>query len=79
LGRAGTLRRLSDAGRLQVHARAVFLFGFAKDERDNIGADDLLSLREIAAGWLAADAKRIALALDDGALQEVSNDEADDT
>jgi hypothetical protein len=39
----------------------------------------LLSLREIAAGWLAADAKRIALALEEEALQEVSNDEADDS
>jgi hypothetical protein len=32
----------------------------------------LLSLREIAAGWLVADAKRIALALDEEALREVT-------
>ena len=75
-GRSGGYRMLVA---YRSHARAVFLFGFAKNERDNIGPDDLLSLREIAAGWLAADGKRIALALDEKALQEVFNDEADDT
>ena len=30
--------------------RAVFLFGFAKNELDNIGPDDLQSLRSIAVG-----------------------------
>ena len=58
--------------------RAVFLFGFAQNELDNIGPDDLQSLRSIAAGWLAADAQRIALALDEDVLQEVDDDEADD-
>lgn len=43
--------------------RAVFLYGFAKRERENIEADELLTLRKIAAGWLAADAKKIAEAL----------------
>jgi hypothetical protein len=75
-GRSGGYRMLVAD---RAHARAVFLFGFAKNERDNIGPDDLLSLREIAAAWIAADAKRIALALDEEALQEVYNDEADDT
>jgi len=55
--------------------RAVFLYGFAKNERDNIDPDQLLSLREIAAAWLAADAAKIQQALDDGALQEVQHDE----
>ena len=55
--------------------RAVFLYGFAKSERENIGPDELLTLREIGAAWLAADDKRIAGAIEDGALQEVKNDE----
>ena len=55
--------------------RAVFLYGFAKNERENIGPDELLTLREIGAAWLAADDKRIAGAIEDGALQEVKNDE----
>ena len=56
-----------------ARGRAVFLYGFAKNERDNIEPDELLSLREIAAGWLAANAEKIALAVSEGALQEVSN------
>ena len=35
--------------------RAVFLYGFAKNERENIGDDGLATLREIAAAWLEAN------------------------
>jgi len=55
--------------------RAVFLYGFAKNERDNIDPDELLSLREIAACWLAADDAKIAQALEEEALQEIDDDE----
>lgn len=55
--------------------RAVFLYGFAKNERDNIDPDELLSLREIAAIWLAADDAKIAQALEEEALQEIDDDE----
>jgi len=55
--------------------RAVFLYGFAKNERANIEPDELLSLREIGAAWLEADAKKIALAIEEGVLQEVDDDE----
>ncbi len=55
--------------------RAVFLYGFAKRERDNIDADELLTLREIDAAWLAADPARIAEALEEDALQEVKHDD----
>jgi hypothetical protein len=54
--------------------RAVFLYGFAKRERENIDADELLTLREIGAAWLAADAGRIARAIEEGVLQEVADD-----
>jgi hypothetical protein len=50
----------------------VFLYGFAKHERDNIAPDELATLRDIAAKWLAADTKRIAQALIEGVLQEVT-------
>ena len=46
--------------------RAVFLYGFAKNERDNIEPDELLTFRSIAADLLAADAARIAEAIEDG-------------
>lgn len=55
--------------------RAVFVYGFAKRERENIGADELLTLRDIASAWLSADAKKIAEALNKGALKEVAYEE----
>jgi hypothetical protein len=55
--------------------RAVFLYGFAKRERENIEPDELLTLREIAAAWLSADTKKIADAVNQGALKEVAYEE----
>lgn len=57
--------------------RAVFLYAFAKNERDNIDSDELASLREIAQGWLSADEGKVELALTEGALYEVDDDQAD--
>ena len=34
--------------------RAIFLFGFAKNERDNIDDKQLATLQDIAAAWLTA-------------------------
>jgi hypothetical protein len=51
--------------------RAIFLFGFAKNERENIDDKQLTTLREIVASWFAADDKKIAQALRDGLLIEV--------
>ena len=50
---------------------AVFLFGFAKSEIDNIDDNQLATLQEIAAAWLAADDKKISRAIKDGLLIEV--------
>jgi hypothetical protein len=55
--------------------RAVFLFGFAKNERENIDPDELTSLQEIAAAWLMADQKRIETAIETKELQAVSDGE----
>jgi hypothetical protein len=52
---------------------AIFLFGFAKNERQNIDDDQLKDLREIAASWFTADEKTIEQALKDGILLEVQN------
>jgi hypothetical protein len=52
---------------------AVFLFGFAKSELDNIDDDQLATLREIAAAWLAADDKKISRAIKDRLLIEVQH------
>jgi hypothetical protein len=71
-GRSGGYRMLVA---FRAEARAVFIYGFAKSERENIDADELLTAREIAFAWLAADAKRIAEALAEMELQEIPNDE----
>ena len=55
-GRSGGYRMIVG---YRVKNRAVFLLGFAKNERENIEDNELLSLREAAERWLAADAVRI--------------------
>jgi hypothetical protein len=56
-GRSGGYRLLFA---YRAEHRTVFLYGFAKRELENIAPDELVTLREIAAKWLAADAKHIA-------------------
>ncbi|MCP3460657.1 type II toxin-antitoxin system RelE/ParE family toxin [Bradyrhizobium sp. CCGUVB23] len=51
--------------------RAVYLFAFAKNERENISNGELLTLREIAASFLDASKQKIDQALYDGTLIEV--------
>ena len=72
-GRSGGYRMLVA---YRVQDRAVFLYGFAKNEQENIGPDELASLREIAAAWLDADADRIANAVGARELQGVEHGEA---
>ena len=55
--------------------RAVFLYGFAKNERDNIEADELETLKEIGAAWLEAKKERLEYAIKEGILREVSYDD----
>jgi len=52
--------------------RAVFLYGFAKSERDNIEADELETLKEIGAAWLEAKKERLEYVIKEGILKEVS-------
>lgn len=59
----------------RVKDRAVLLFGFAKNERENISTDELLILREVAGNWLVADSETILEALEDGKLQEIEDGE----
>jgi hypothetical protein len=71
-GRSGGYRMMVA---YRARGLAVFLYAFAKNERDNIEPDELLSLREIAESWLQANEAKIALAIADGALQEVDDGE----
>ncbi len=51
--------------------RAVFLYGFAKTERENIEPDELEDLRLIAAGFLAANEAGFARMIAQNDLQEI--------
>jgi len=59
----------------QAKDRAVFLFGFAKNERENISADELVFLREVAKNWLAAGNLTIQRETEAGNLQEIEDGE----
>jgi hypothetical protein len=67
-GRSGGFRVLLA---FRSQDRAVFIYGFAKSERDNIDDKELLTLREIAAAWLAASFVQIEKESAAGRLQEV--------
>lgn len=51
--------------------RAIFLYAFAKSERDNIDDAQLQTLQDVGAYWLAADDVKILRAIRDGLLFEV--------
>ncbi len=67
-GRSGGYRTLIA---YRIGDFAVFLFGFAKNELDNIDDKQLASLQEAAGYWLAADKKGLERALTNGILIEV--------
>lgn len=67
-GRSGGYRTIIAYRRA---GRAVFLYGFAKSEKENIAPHELTELRKIGANWLNASANAVAEALDDQALEEV--------
>jgi hypothetical protein len=50
---------------------AVFLYGFAKNERENIEPDELEDLRLIAAHFLAANEAGLARIVDQDDLTEI--------
>lgn len=59
----------------RAKGRAVFLLGFAKNEKENIGPDELVYLRELAKNWLAADKTKLRKEVEAGNLQEINDDE----
>lgn len=54
--------------------RAVFMYGIAKNERDNIDADELATLREIGTTWLEAKTEQLELAITEGLLKEIHDE-----
>jgi hypothetical protein len=58
----------------RAKSRAVFLFGFAKSERENIEPDELVFLRKLAENWLTSDGGRIRDEIEAGNLEEIEYD-----
>ena len=55
--------------------RAIFVHGFAKNEKDNIERDEVVALKRLAAELLAYDDKTLARVLGSGVLVELKCDE----
>ena len=55
--------------------RAIFVHGFAKNEKDNIEKDELVALKRLATELLAYDDETLARVLASGVLAEVKCDE----
>ncbi len=70
-GRSGGYRMIVA---YRIRNRAVFLYGFAKNERENIEHDELISWRRVADYWISANSQRISEGLEDGAILEVEDD-----
>lgn len=71
-GRSGGWRTLIAYRR---ENRAVFVFGFSKSDRDNIGQAQAADLRSAADDVLSLASGEIAAKLADGSLQEVAYEE----
>jgi hypothetical protein len=71
-GKSGGFRTLIV---FRTGVRAVFVHGFAKNEKGNIGPDELVALKRLASELMAFDDKAIARALAYGTLIEVMCDE----
>ncbi len=54
--------------------RWFFVFGFEKNERANIDADELEALQELAAQLLGRTDNELEIALADGALKEICHE-----
>jgi len=59
----------------RVGKRALFLFGFAKNDQANIGPEDERDLKDYGAMLLALDDAGIDLMIENGELREISYDE----
>jgi len=71
-GKSGGFRTLI---LFRAGSRAFFVHGFAKNERDNIDANELAALRKLAAILLNYDPADLSLALANKTLIEVHCDE----
>jgi hypothetical protein len=59
----------------RAHKTAFFILGFAKNEQDNLERNEIAGLKDLAGRMLNYDEQTIALALRNGALEEVVSEE----
>lgn len=55
-------------------SRWIFVFGFEKNDRANITAEELQALKDLAQDILSNTAVQLSQALEDGALQEICHE-----
>lgn len=73
-GKSGGFRTIL-AFRVERHT--FFIFGFAKNERENIAPNDLRDLKALAKELFALDSEQLAATLELGSLVEVICNEAE--
>jgi hypothetical protein len=71
-GKSGGFRRVIV---FRAGTRAIFVHGFAKNEKDNIEKDELVALKRLAAELLAYEDRTLARVMESGVLVEVNCDE----
>lgn len=69
-GKSGGYRTLLAA---DFRDRWIFLYGFAKSERENIDDDDLRDLRRLARAYLSMSEAATRRLIDTGVLMEASD------
>ena len=60
------------------NARAIFAFGYAKNRKEDLEADELEAYRELAKAYLALAERVIDQYVADGILTEVTSDEQEE-
>jgi hypothetical protein len=55
--------------------KAIFIYGYAKNERDNIGQKELETLKELAVDLLGYTEAQITKAIEVGEFKEIREDE----
>ncbi|RZF24512.1 type II toxin-antitoxin system RelE/ParE family toxin [Paraburkholderia sp. UYCP14C] len=69
-GKSGGTRTLVATNR---GSRWFFVFGFEKNERDNISAAELEALQKLAHDYLSRTSQQLDVAVADGAITEICN------
>ena len=60
---------------IRAGTRAIFVHGFAKNEKDNIEQQELVALKSLATELLAYDDEKLLRAVAAGVLVEIKSDE----